>query len=173
HDVNKHFPKGNTQAWDENFGWTWMAFILPYVEQNVLYQAAITFARSQPQSSWVPYGNGVNYSYKSRAYGELFPNPDIDGANPGNFAPPVGLQPPSDGVTPIWTIDDAGINPGHQTVVPTYKCPSDWRSLIASVEIWGPASAGTPYPVGSFGSIPTCFTSHSGNAGHKGNIDYH
>src|SRR5215470_1525859 len=63
HDVNKHFPKGNNQAWDENFGWTWMAYILPYVEQNVLYQAAVSFARAQPQSSWVPYGNGVNYSY--------------------------------------------------------------------------------------------------------------
>ncbi|MBI3408652.1 MAG: DUF1559 domain-containing protein, partial [Planctomycetes bacterium] len=161
HDVVKHFPKGNNQAWDENFGWTWMAYILPYIEQNTLYDAAIRFARSQPQSSWVPYGNGSTYSGPPngvRIYGETFPDQD----SPGNLVTNI-TQPPIGGPP------DAGINPGHSTVVPTYKCPSDWRSLVASVVIWNPAPPTPTNP--SWGAVPTCFTSYSGNAGHFGQID--
>src|SRR5262249_40499722 len=137
------------------------------------YNAAVSFARAGAQSSWVPYGNGANYSGPpngTRKFGETFPNPDLIGTTPpdlSNYVPPLGINP--DGTPGMAGPADAGVNPGHSTVVPTYKCPSDWRSLIASVDIWGSSATAKL----SAGQVPTCFTSYSGNAGHKGNIDYH
>lgn len=123
HDVNKHFPKGTNSTWDENMGWTWMAFILPYIEQTNLYNQAITFARSDPQSSYSPWGNGGTWY----------------GLKPGN---------PNDGP-----------NPAQGVVVSTYKCPSDWRSLVTTVNY------GLPQ-----GAVPMGFTTYVGNAGTKGDL---
>ena len=74
HDHAKGFPPGSNQTLDAKWQWTWMAFILPDVEQDNAYKAAIAFANSDPQSSYSPYGNGGTW------YG-LSGNPN-DGPNP-------------------------------------------------------------------------------------------
>src|SRR5881397_1585142 len=40
HDTNKRFPCGESD--DDNNGWCWRFFILPYLEQGALYDAAMT-----------------------------------------------------------------------------------------------------------------------------------
>lgn len=164
HDVNKHFPSGTHAAWDENFGWTWLGYILPYVEQQTLYDAAIQFARSAPDSSWVPYGNGKNFSgvaNPAKKYGETFPFPDLDGDGPWPAVGCINCPPP------LQNNVDAGVNPAHGAVIATYNCPSDWRNLTVSVDVWGPI--GPP----SGGPIPTGLTSYVGNSGSTGNRDRH
>jgi prepilin-type N-terminal cleavage/methylation domain-containing protein/prepilin-type processing-associated H-X9-DG protein len=74
HDTYKCFPSGSHQTVDRNWYWSWMAYILPYVEQDNLYKTATAFANSDPQSSYSPYGNGgVWYGFSGK------PN---DGPNP-------------------------------------------------------------------------------------------
>jgi prepilin-type N-terminal cleavage/methylation domain-containing protein/prepilin-type processing-associated H-X9-DG protein len=125
HDQEKHFPIGDHAPWppDRYWGWTWLAFILPYIEQDTIYNQAIAFADSDPQSSWSPYGNGGTW------YG--FP-----GKNPND-----------------------GPNPAQGQVIPTYLCPSDWRTLIVRVDY-------------GLGSTPMGFTTYVGNSGTTGDPGY-
>jgi len=59
HDSNNALPQG-TSNWNYAYSapyegsWSWMAYILPYVEQDNLYRQAKTFAPSQPYSWYNP-----------------------------------------------------------------------------------------------------------------------
>jgi prepilin-type N-terminal cleavage/methylation domain-containing protein/prepilin-type processing-associated H-X9-DG protein len=122
HDQLKAFPPGYHEPFpptDRYWCWTWMARILPYIEQDTVYSQAIAFADSDPQSSWSPFGNGGPW------YG--FP-----GKNPND-----------------------GPNPAQGQVIPTYICPSDWRTLIAQVDY-------------GLGPTPMGFTTYAGNSGSAG-----
>jgi len=67
HGVYQHLPNGthlnNVYFGDANAFWTWMAFILPYIEQENLYNAATAFALSAPKSTWSPWGGGGSSYY--------------------------------------------------------------------------------------------------------------
>jgi len=60
HDVNQGLPKGNTtyagNVAPYEGSWSWMAQILPYVEQDNVYRAARTFATSGG-SNWYAWYN--------------------------------------------------------------------------------------------------------------------
>src|SRR5262245_9082388 len=49
HDTHKHFPEGTHKSdqyfWDYYAFWTWMAKLLPFIEQDNLYRQAETWAK--------------------------------------------------------------------------------------------------------------------------------
>jgi len=127
HGVFKHFPNGChlnrakgaiANRADENWTWTWFAFVLPYIEQEAVYTAATTYAQSVPQSSHSPYGGGT--SWYTLAGGDVWPP-----------------------------------NPAQGVVISEYKCPSDWRLLITSIDY-------------GLGPTPMGFCTYAGNQGIKG-----
>jgi len=133
HGVFKHFPAGSDSnaragfsftagkkyqytAVSQTWGWTWMALILPYIEQEGLYNQAI-FATQTDESAHSPWGNGASW------YG-------LSGVD----------HPP---------------NPAQGVVVSQYKCPSDWRLLITSIDY-------------GLGPVPMGFTTYAANQGTYG-----
>src|SRR5260370_12605978 len=67
HDVYKKLPPGTDLEAKEDggsgqphFGWSWQAFILPYVEQAPLYQQADAWARKTGGMWWYPYTKPEN-----------------------------------------------------------------------------------------------------------------
>src|SRR5437763_4794011 len=48
HDVEGQFPPSTNVNVQSRLYWSWMARILPYVEQDNLYRAATTFADGNP-----------------------------------------------------------------------------------------------------------------------------
>jgi prepilin-type N-terminal cleavage/methylation domain-containing protein/prepilin-type processing-associated H-X9-DG protein len=67
HDANKYLPPGSHQTGntptpqgniDNHWYWSWMAFILPFIEQDTIWRQADTFANRDATSSWSPWGNG-------------------------------------------------------------------------------------------------------------------
>ncbi|HZZ79407.1 MAG TPA: DUF1559 domain-containing protein [Gemmataceae bacterium] len=58
HSVAKALPDGCHQTIDQNWTWSWMAMILPYVDQAPLFTQATNFAKSDPTSSYAPWGAG-------------------------------------------------------------------------------------------------------------------
>src|SRR3974377_811554 len=60
HDQERRFPPGFHLSFpptDRYWSCTWMARILPYIEQDTVYSQAVAFADRDPQSSWSPFGN--------------------------------------------------------------------------------------------------------------------
>jgi len=87
HDANKYLPPGSHQVASQGAGvstsmgyidshwyWTWMAFILPFVEQDTIWKQADSFAKTDPTSSWSPWGNGGTW-YGLSGNGNDGPNP--------------------------------------------------------------------------------------------------
>jgi prepilin-type N-terminal cleavage/methylation domain-containing protein/prepilin-type processing-associated H-X9-DG protein len=69
HDANNRFPAGVQYAYPYYY-WSWMAQILPYVEQTNLWTEADTWARGTTSASqWWPWGNGT--SPANPALGEI------------------------------------------------------------------------------------------------------
>jgi prepilin-type N-terminal cleavage/methylation domain-containing protein/prepilin-type processing-associated H-X9-DG protein len=126
HDANKYLPNGSHQTGntntsmgpiDNHWYWSWMALILPFVEQDNIWKLADQFSRSDPTSSWSPWGNGGTW------YGLS-----------GNA--------------------NDGPNPAQGMVMPVYLCPSDWRTLILSIDYGiGPTPMGFTDYVGNSGSL--------------------
>ena len=63
HDANGQFPPGVSYVPPQNYPlyyWSWMAQLLPYVEQNAMYQKAEAWAKTPPQYNsqytWWPWG---------------------------------------------------------------------------------------------------------------------
>jgi prepilin-type N-terminal cleavage/methylation domain-containing protein/prepilin-type processing-associated H-X9-DG protein len=114
HDANKYLPSGSHQTGtpgvatsmgtiDSHWYWSWMAQILPFVEQDTIWKMADVFANSAPISSWSPWGNGGTW------YG-LSPGPSNAGPNPAQgLVMPVYVCP-SDWRTLVVNID-YGIGP--------------------------------------------------------------
>jgi prepilin-type N-terminal cleavage/methylation domain-containing protein/prepilin-type processing-associated H-X9-DG protein len=174
HDTYKHFPRGSNNAWDENMAWSWMAVILPYVEQQGLYNQAVNFARSDPQSSWSPWGDGI--AWYGAAGGAVFGEPQESGNPPmtgtccNNQPTPCAAYVNATGVGPCsgpltgggGAKGNSGPNPAQGVVITTYKCPSDWRSLITQID-YGYQDD----PIGGSPSlsIPMGFCTYVGNGG--------
>src|SRR5262245_8244394 len=57
HDAYKKFPSGVVYKYPQHY-WSWMAMILPYIEQGPLYNQAYTYATSGPGNyPWWPWGD--------------------------------------------------------------------------------------------------------------------
>jgi len=144
HGVYGHFPNGTHDVANGGFGyfddqfafWTWMAFILPYIEQDTVYTAAVTFAQSNPPSTWSPWGAGGSTYYQ------------IGEVHNGNSPPYPGGEATGQA--------DFGPSPAQGLDLKVYHCPSDWRSLQTKVQVF-PVGVRTPDDMG--------FTSYVGNAG--------
>jgi prepilin-type N-terminal cleavage/methylation domain-containing protein/prepilin-type processing-associated H-X9-DG protein len=103
-DVHGWLPQGTNNKFSIYWHWSWMAKILPFIEQENLFNRAYTFASDQsyPVVWYLPRPNGT----------------------PGyaNYSPwggyPFGLE------------DVLGQNPAIAVVVPTYVCPSDFAPKI-------------------------------------------
>jgi len=121
HGVYGHLPNGthynDKYFWDAQAFWTWLAMILPYIEQEPLYNAATSFALANPVSSWSPWGGGGSSYYNIQSYHNSHSPPYTAGE-------PVG--PP-----------DAGPSPAQGKDIKTYHCPSDWRSLTTKITVFG------------------------------------
>ena len=138
HDVWSHFPLGE---YDDNLNnWCWRLWLLPYLEQQNLYNAAMN-----DPNGYAPYISG-NMGMMPNAQ-------DIDDYN---FA-----QQSPNAWTGNWLI------PGGVAATPIseYMCPSDilpTMSTHADGNYWGPF-AKTNY-CGNIGSSPTWFATPAGIA---------
>jgi len=105
HDANKHFPVG--QYNDDNNNWGWQLWILPYIEQTNLYNI-ITNPNAAGNFAYMPpnMGGGSNA-------GTYTGSPNIDNLNgAGNLT--YGQNTTNQAVGPN------AVN----TIIPTYICPS-------------------------------------------------
>jgi prepilin-type N-terminal cleavage/methylation domain-containing protein/prepilin-type processing-associated H-X9-DG protein len=106
HDNEGTLPPGTTNAFNVHWHWSWMARILPYIEQYDLYKEADDFAHntSIPVVWYLPRPNGTpGYAHWSPWGGYVF-----------------GLSQP-------------GQNPALEVVVPTYLCPSETEPPVAEM----------------------------------------
>jgi prepilin-type N-terminal cleavage/methylation domain-containing protein/prepilin-type processing-associated H-X9-DG protein len=108
HDVEKHFPSALDNYFNIYWHWSWMAKILPYLEEGNLYQQAYAFAndRSTPISWAIP------------------PPP-----TPGyvNWSPWGGW---------VFDLDEPGPNPALGQVVQYFVCPSEIQPRRVSVNVY-------------------------------------
>jgi prepilin-type N-terminal cleavage/methylation domain-containing protein/prepilin-type processing-associated H-X9-DG protein len=125
HDTYKQLPQGVCSNWVPNpphYYWSWLAQILPFVEQQNLYNLADTWAKQG--SSMGPPGTGW-YA--------------IPGPQPPYFWWPWG---------DFWAgfATTGTPNPALATLVPLYTCPADPRVLTANwVQDQGMAASFTSY----------------------------
>jgi prepilin-type N-terminal cleavage/methylation domain-containing protein/prepilin-type processing-associated H-X9-DG protein len=145
HGVYGRLPSGTHLVVPPGFGyfddnqafWTWLALILPYIEQDALFNQAIAWANSDPEATWSPWGGG------SATYYNI-------GAVHTSIGPPA-----YPGVHPSGTNDNP--NPAQGKDIKTYHCPSDWRSLTAPITVFsfqGPVPMGFSTYVGNAGTFP-------------------
>lgn len=134
HDAAQHFPLGEPD--DDNNGWSWRFWILPFMEQNPLYDAAM----ADPIPEYRPY---------------LPPNQGA-GRNPVNID---SLTFPQQAVNTVTGSTISGGVAG--TPITTYLCPADSLPTLSdhtygSPSYWGPF-AKSNY-CGNIGSSPSWFT---------------
>jgi len=132
HDANDHFPLGEPD--DDNNNWCWRFWILPYLEQNTLYDAAV----GDPNAAYQPYispnmGSGNNAQ-------------DIDAY--------TWPQQATNTVTGSWAFPGGVAG----TPISIYMCPADIIPVLSthtegSPSYWGPF-AKTNY-CGNLGSSPS------------------
>jgi prepilin-type N-terminal cleavage/methylation domain-containing protein/prepilin-type processing-associated H-X9-DG protein len=99
HDRQGHFPEGSNNRFSIHWHWSWLAEILPFIEQENLYQLADNWAHitKYPVVWYLPRPNGTpGYAHWSPWGGY-----------------PFGLEA------------EVPQNPGIAVVVDTYICPSD------------------------------------------------
>jgi prepilin-type N-terminal cleavage/methylation domain-containing protein/prepilin-type processing-associated H-X9-DG protein len=137
HDAFQHFPCGEPD--DDNNNWCWRFWILPFLEQDTLYEAAMND----------PTAGGAYQPYISAGMGYELNALDID-----DYTWP---QQATNTVTGSWAAP-AGVA-GTPLVV--YMCPADTIPIMSthsegSPSYWGPF-AKTNY-CGNIGSSPTWFT---------------
>lgn len=101
HDVYRHLPVGEYD--DDNNNWGWMTFILPYMEQDNVYNLMIN-SPTATDSVWLPPNMG-------------------GGANGLNV----------DGLGNRHQVNAATGNGAAKTLINTYQCPSDsWPRATSS-----------------------------------------
>ncbi len=107
HDVEGAFPAGSTNNFSIHWHWSWMAKILPYIEQQNLYQQADIWAHDTryPVVWYLPRPNGT---------------PGYASWSPwGGY--PFSLDLPQ--------------NPALAVVVPIYLCPSDPAPSVSQITL--------------------------------------
>lgn len=135
HDVHKHFPLGEPD--DDNNSWCWRFWILPYLEQSDLYDAAM----GDPVTEYRPYvvpGMGA-------------------GTNPANIDTPPWPQQATN--TATGSTIPGGV---AGTPISLYICPADTLPVMSkhaqgTPSYWGPF-AKSNY-CGNIGSSPAWFAS--------------
>jgi len=113
HGVYKKFPSGSHSTFDNYWYWSWLAFILPYIEQDNLYKQAVHYA----QTGTTAAGGTVGTS----------PGGNTWWWNPALGAPQIAFICPADprgeaetvGNTPAW-LSYAGMNPGTAVAFTMY-----------------------------------------------------
>jgi len=110
HGNYNKFPVGELN--DDNVNWGWMAMILPYVEQDNLYNALVNNTVSPNDRMWVPpnMGDGANGPLSG------FTGNSIDQINGGNAA--------NGRCQTNQTITIGGV-PCVNMVIKSFICPSD------------------------------------------------
>ncbi len=98
HDVENSFPPGVDNRFTVFWHWSWMARILPYIEEGNLYNEALAFA-SSPSAA-------VNW----------YAPPPSGTAGYASWSPWGGW---------VFGLPGPGPNPALSRVVPLYVCPSD------------------------------------------------
>jgi prepilin-type N-terminal cleavage/methylation domain-containing protein/prepilin-type processing-associated H-X9-DG protein len=149
HDAIGHFPVGEYN--DDNNNWGWMAYILPYIEQQNLWTALND--ASSTSRMWLPpgYGGGPN-------------GMNIDGLNAANAM--------GQGTTNLAVGAGAA-----GTVVKTFLCPSDvlpntkstgyaksnYCGNIGNTSLWGGTTFGCGGANGSKNNGVLCFANDNNN----------
>ena len=112
HDTYKRFPPG--QPDDDNDNYAWSAYLLPFMEQQVMYDLL--------------EGGGAAIVYNKGA-SNLEVHPSIRLNVPGAPAPPATLQINTDQYNwwcqPRNNHGSAAAGEGARSVLPAYMCPSD------------------------------------------------
>ena len=151
HDVWSHFPLG--EADDNDQGWGWGFWILPYIEQGNLYEAAM----NDPSGGVLIYGLPAFVPYISGNMGVLS---NVGGIDIDSYSWPQQA---------VNTITGSSVIPGGVagTPISVYMCPSDIIPTMSThgfsfstgvpagynTNVWGPF-AKTNY-CGNVGSSPT------------------
>src|SRR5437879_9972301 len=160
HDTYKRFPPGldtgirpyrapPSQGWTAY--WSWLAYILPFIEQDNLWNQAIAWAKTDPNaSSFNPCTKNTN--------------------QPTSFYWPWG-----DFWREFQTTGAAGnVNPGMKVPIKTYICPSEIRNLLVEDLVYtaGGLTAPTAFTeyLGVNGIRGDKSTDSSGNASDRGGI---
>jgi prepilin-type N-terminal cleavage/methylation domain-containing protein/prepilin-type processing-associated H-X9-DG protein len=110
HQNNRAFPEGSYNKFSQFWHWSWLAKILPYVEQDNLYRKAVDFTEDHTNKvTWPPKDpNGIpGYS---------------------SWSPWGGY---------LWNINGQPENPAIAVPVPVYICPSDPNPLTFKESIMG------------------------------------
>jgi len=108
HDSFKTFPEGSNNRFRWDWHWSWLAKILPYVEQNSLYYRALAFTGDTSIPVTWP-----------------FPSPN---GTPGYASwSPWGGYP--------WGLDQLQQNPAINVVVQTYVCPSEIYPMVSELTL--------------------------------------
>jgi prepilin-type N-terminal cleavage/methylation domain-containing protein len=102
HDTNKCLPIGAPD--DDTNEWGWQTMLLPFMEQQPLWEALMADQRGDASSTFCPYapiqGGPHKFTYLT--------------ANPGN----IDQQPGH-------SVNSTAGSAGAQNVIPAYVCPSD------------------------------------------------
>jgi prepilin-type processing-associated H-X9-DG protein len=143
-DTHSHFPVGKYN--DDNANWGWTCFLLPYIEQDNLYNALTN--GTDGNRMWVPPQMGGS----SNGPGLIAPGPggtNIDAINGTNVA--VGTCR-----TNNLLLTSSGV-PVAYTIIKTYICPSDslpkqkGGSTYAKTNYVGNIGNTTPWGATTFG----------------------
>jgi len=97
HEVHNTFPEGSYNRFSQYWHWSWLAKILPYIEQDNLWKKANDFASDTSHPVVWPGPNGGISGYSS-------------------WSPWGGY---------LWNLNQQPENPAIAVVVPIYICPSD------------------------------------------------
>jgi len=116
HGVYKRFPVG--QYNDDNRNWGWMTALLPYVEQENVYNALMT-------------GSGVNFLIFVPGGGPNTFAGQASGFNADNFNTTyTAASPPPAGSGGGGVVNLTAGGGAAATIIPIYMCPSDpWQTL--------------------------------------------
>jgi prepilin-type N-terminal cleavage/methylation domain-containing protein/prepilin-type processing-associated H-X9-DG protein len=139
HSDNKRFPSGSHSALDNYWYWSWLAFILPYMEQTNLYQEATLYAQTQAGGTVTPpWPGGETWWW----------NPAL-GAQQTNYRCPADPRGEAEttGNSAAW-LSYAGMNPGTAVSFTFYLGNSGTNGGNGT---WNYPGAGG---VGSFGGSP-------------------
>jgi prepilin-type N-terminal cleavage/methylation domain-containing protein/prepilin-type processing-associated H-X9-DG protein len=127
HDVNKKFPVGTHD--DDNRSYCWRTWLLPYIEQEAIYNKMIAQDNSVPLNSLgLSAGPAVGVTI-----GGIWVPPDMGGGTNKDY-----LSPP----TTSWNVDNGTdkwteLNSGNafmwaqgKAVLPGFICPSDILPIV-------------------------------------------
>jgi prepilin-type N-terminal cleavage/methylation domain-containing protein len=127
HDVNKKFPVGTHD--DDNRSYCWRTWLLPYIEQEAIYNKMVAQDNSVPLNALgLSAGPAVGVTI-----GGIWVPPDMGGGTNKDYLSPPTTNWSVDNGTDKWTEISGGnafMVAQGKTVLPGFLCPSDILPIV-------------------------------------------